>query len=128
MLSRSAPPVFMAVLLASCAAPPQPVWYHSSGTFNQQRFSGDDSICTSLAYRSIGGPPQAQAGGSTTSFSGQTSTGTTFQGESRTVPANQMFGTAAGFQAYEAQANYNQAIRSVHRGCMAERGWSLQYR
>lgn len=114
-------------LLTACAAPPQQAWYHLSGTSISQRFQTDDGTCTGVAYRSVGAPPTTQSG-STTTFSGQTSTGTTFQGEARTAPANQLFGAPAGFQAYETQNRYEQAVRSVHRGCMAERGWTLQYK
>lgn len=112
-------------LLVACAAPSQKAWFHSSGSSDSQRFHADDGTCTGLAYRSVATPPSTQSG-STTTFSGQTSTGTTFQGEARTAPANQLFGAAAGFQAYDTQNRYEQAVRSIHRGCMAERGWTLR--
>lgn len=115
------------LVLTACATRQQMAWYHSSGHAGQQQFNTDNAICTGVAHRSAGAPPAQQSSTSTT-FSGQTSSGTTFQGQATTSPSNQMWGMAAGFQAAEVQARHEQAIRSIHRGCMAERGWTLQPR
>ncbi len=127
-MNPSAALITSVALLSSCAAAPQQAWFHSSGRADQTQFQIDDGACVAQAYRAVGGPPAVASGGSSTTFSGQTSSGTTFQGQSQTVPTNQMFGAAAGFQAYDAEDRYNQAVNAVFRGCMAQRGWSLRNR
>ena len=116
------------LLLSACAVAPQQAWFHTSGRADQRQFQVDDGVCTAIVYRTVGSPPPADGGGTSTTFSGQYSTGTTFRGQAETVPRSQGFGFSEGFQTYEAKTRYNNAVRSVFRGCMAERGWSLQNR
>jgi hypothetical protein len=111
-------------LMVGCVQRPRYMWTHSSGSFNQSQFQIDDGSCTSSAYAAIGPMPQ-QPQGSTTTFSGTTSQGGTFQGRATTTPTGQLWGAAAGNQAFEAEQRYRNAISSAHRGCMAQRGWSL---
>ena len=117
----------LSVVLSACSVQPKHEWFHSSGSASQSQLQIDDSICSSAAYQAVGAPPSSTSG-STTTFSGSTSRGTTFEGQARTSPNSQMFGAAAGIQAAEADARYNNALRAIHRGCMAERGWTLRSR
>ena len=113
-------------VLAGCVAPqPQRTWVQTA-TPVTTKFDADKGACTAEAYRAVGAPPSSGSSSSVTTFSAETSRGTQITGQATTTPQNQLFGFAAGRRAYDADARYNQALESVFKGCMAQRGWSLR--
>lgn len=114
------------VTLTGCVAPqPQRTWVQTAPPATT-KFDADRGVCTAEAYRAVGAPPSSGSGSSVTTFSAETSRGTQITGQATTTPQGQLFGSAAGSRAYDADARYNQALDSVFKGCMAQRGWSLR--
>lgn len=102
-------------------------WRHSnlSGPTAQQQFNSDQAICAAEAHRTAGPAPQAPQlpPNTTTTFHGQTSRGTTFQGNASTThsEANPIW---SGFEQGRADARHQNTVAALFNGCMTQLGWS----
>jgi hypothetical protein len=119
--------IILLVLAASGCATTSYHWRHNqlSGPAAQQQFNTNQAICTSDAYRTAGPPPRAPQPppNSTTSFYGQTTQGTNFQGQAQTTYSQGNPFTSA-FEQGQAEGRYQNAISAIFNGCMAQKGWS----
>ena len=126
-IARSASATLAIVLLLAICPIAQAQWEHSSlsGAQAQSQFAIDRGACIGTAYRTVGQPPSspARSPSTTTTFSGTTSNGGTFQGQATTGPGPELSALPA-FEAAEAQERYNGALQQVFRGCMVEKGWN----
>ena len=132
--------VVLAASVAVCATAcgPRYVWVNSQGDSSNTRYAADHGQCTAAAYQAVpvSAPiptQQRQSSGGISTFSGSTSTGTTFSGEVVTIDQRSHVSIGQGYlntvqqqQAIAAKDQEAYARQQVFSGCMAQRGWTLQ--
>ena len=103
-------------------------WQHGNlgGQAAAQQLVADRGACTAAAYQAIGAPPLVAGAPSNrdTTFSGYTSSGTYFYGQTQSHDFS-AWGPAASIQA-DREMQYRNVLANVFMGCMAQRGWTLQ--